>query len=117
MKFCFEIKLEAVKSYLSGCSEKQVTKQYGINRTDLFICYCTKCRLQPISSLYRDIECRSGNLETKSCCAVVDDAVTMSDEDHRMVWKAGSETLHQKILRFRIKGAAEFIQQENAAWA
>ena len=37
MKFCFEIKLAAVKSYLSGCTERQVTEQYGVNRTDLFI--------------------------------------------------------------------------------
>ena len=36
MKFSFEIKLEAVKSYLSGHTEKQVTEQYGVNRTDLF---------------------------------------------------------------------------------
>ena len=37
MKFSFAIKLEAVKSYLSGHTEKQVTEQYGVNRTDLFI--------------------------------------------------------------------------------
>ena len=37
MKYSFEIKLEAVKSYLSGCSEKQITETYGINRTDFFI--------------------------------------------------------------------------------
>ena len=37
MKFSFEIKLEAVKSYLSGYTESQVTEQYGVNRTDLFI--------------------------------------------------------------------------------
>ena len=37
MKFCYEIKLEAVESYLSGYTEKQVTEQYGINRTDFFI--------------------------------------------------------------------------------
>ena len=37
MKFSFEIKLEAVKSYLSGCSEIHVTNTYGVNRTDLFI--------------------------------------------------------------------------------
>ena len=37
MKFSYEIRLKAVKSYLSGCSESQVTKQYGVNRTDLFI--------------------------------------------------------------------------------
>ena len=36
MRFSFEIKLEAVKSYLSGHTEKQVTEQYGVNRTDLF---------------------------------------------------------------------------------
>ena len=34
MKYSFEIKLEAVKSYLSGCSKKQITETYGINRTD-----------------------------------------------------------------------------------
>lgn len=37
MKYSFEIKLEAVKSYLSGCSEKQITETYGISRTDFFI--------------------------------------------------------------------------------
>ena len=37
MKFSFEDKLKAVKSYLSGLSESQVTKLYGVNRTDLFI--------------------------------------------------------------------------------
>ena len=37
MKFSFEDKLKAVKSYLSGLSEIQVTKLYGVNRTDLFI--------------------------------------------------------------------------------
>ena len=37
MKFSFENKLKAVKSYLSGFSESQVTKLYGVNRTDLFI--------------------------------------------------------------------------------
>ena len=37
MKFCFEIKLEAVKHYLSGYTERQVTEQYGVNRTDLFV--------------------------------------------------------------------------------
>ena len=36
MKFSFEDKLKAVKSYLSGLSESQVTKLYGVNRTDLF---------------------------------------------------------------------------------
>lgn len=37
MKFCFEIKLEAVKRYLSGYTERQVTEHYGVNRTDLFV--------------------------------------------------------------------------------
>ena len=37
MKFSFEDKLKEVKSYLSGLSESQVTKLYGVNRTDLFI--------------------------------------------------------------------------------
>ena len=37
MKFSFEIKLEAVKNYLSGYTENQITKLYGVNRTDLFI--------------------------------------------------------------------------------
>ena len=31
MKFSFEIKLETVKSYLSGCSESHVTNTYGVN--------------------------------------------------------------------------------------
>ena len=37
MKYSFENRLAAVKSYLSGCSESLVTKQHGVNRTDLFI--------------------------------------------------------------------------------
>ena len=37
MKHSFQIKLESVKCYLSGYSEKQVTEIYGINRTDLFV--------------------------------------------------------------------------------
>ena len=37
MKYTYEDRVKIVMSYLSGVSDKEITKTYGINRNSLFI--------------------------------------------------------------------------------